>query len=147
MLFKKKKNHSSVKKLESLYSMYSKLLYGIAYDILQEPEAAEDAVHETFVRLIGSADKISEDNSAATRNFLAIICRNIAINIYNSRKKENERIYAENELFPVISDTYNPESILISKESVDAIIKSLENLDRKYRDVVLLSRVYKSLLL
>ena len=143
MLLRPKKKENSAKKLEYLYNKYCKLLYVIAYDVLNDASMAEDVVHETFVRLIGKTDRIKDLDSAATRNFLAVICKNIAINVYNRRKKENESAYAENDLMPLVSDTYNPEKIVISKESMNSIKDSMYSLDEKYRDVFILARVFE----
>lgn len=129
-------------KVERLYDTYRKLLYKEAYAILNDKHLAEDAVSETFIRIINNLHKIDENNCPQTRSFLVIICRNVAKDIYKKRR----RIYQYEDLSDDISkekgQTANPLDIVINKETIQRIAKVIENLDSIYRDVFLLRRVH-----
>lgn len=126
------------KKIEKLYYKYRKLMFAEAYQILDDEALAEDAVSEAFVRIMKNIDKIDEDNSTRTRNFLIVICRNVAKDIHSKQKRENGAVQ-ECEDYAALT----PEDIVIDNESVDRIVSIIENMDPKYKDVLILRRVYK----
>ncbi len=69
----------------------SKYLFYSASVILEE-----DAVHQSFVKIYNSLHKIHENDCRKTRNFLVIICRHVAIDMYNTGKKQVEDELNEN---------------------------------------------------
>lgn len=125
-------------KIEKLYYMYRNLMFTEAYRILNDKALAEDAVSESFVRIFNNVHKIDADDSPCTRNFLVVVCRNVAKDIYNSQKRESSLCRDVEDV--VIS---SPEDIVIDNESVDRIAKIISTMDDKYKDVLILSRVYK----
>ncbi len=71
-----------------LYEKYRNLLYHIAHDILHDTGLAEDITHQTFVNVIKVFHKVGDPDSARTKNWLATIARNLAINERNHRSKQ-----------------------------------------------------------
>lgn len=72
--------------LRSLYEQYADRFYAAAYAILQNSEDAEDAVGETFIRLIENRDaflQVSEEKRAA---YAKRILKNISLDIIRKRK-------------------------------------------------------------
>lgn len=142
MFFMAIEDEQSRTKLEQMYYEYRVLMYKIAFEILGDKALAEDAVSESFVRIINNLHKIDEIKCPQTRNFLVIICRNVAIDIYNSHKpikyaqELDENTVNEKEEFS------NPLDIVVSKENVEKIARAIEELDPIYRDVLILKRVY-----
>lgn len=124
-------------KVEKLYYTYRNFMYDEAYAILNDQSLAEDAVSEAFVRIIKNLDKIKIENSSHIRNFLVIVCRNIAIDIYNKRKRE---VLTMSEVEFVADST--PEDLIINSESVRRIMDIVNNMNPIYRDTLILSRVY-----
>lgn len=55
--------------VEELYCMYKKLMYKEAYAILSDAHLAEDAVHESFVRVIKNMHKLDLNNCQRTRGY------------------------------------------------------------------------------
>ncbi len=88
ILFTTIENFSDRFKIERLYMCYRNLMYKEAPEIVQNPHSAEDAVSESFVRIIKNLHKIDEQNRPKTRSFLVIICRNVAK--YAARAAERE---------------------------------------------------------
>lgn len=127
-------------KTEELYYTYRNLMYKISYEILQDEHLAEDAISESFIRIIKNLHKIGEVDCPKTRNFLVIICRNVSKNMYNSRKKTNECDYLDE--MAEDKKVTDPAEIVINKESVEKLSKVISSLDEKYKDVFILSRVY-----
>lgn len=127
-------------KAERLYYAYRKLMYKVAFDILHDKHLAEDAIGEAFVKIIKNLHKIGEENCPRTKNFLVIICRNTAINMYNKR---NKQCYYD-ETVDTLSDIASPstEELVITKESILAVSEVIKGLKPIYRDVIFLTRVY-----
>lgn len=128
-------------KVESLYEKYKFLLLKISKDILKDTNLAEDIVHQTFVKVIENMDKIDNIDSSKTRNFLAIICRNLSLNMYKNIKQK-EFLY-DDEIGIEEKHTNMPiEEIIISNSTVDLIIEEILKLPIIYRDVLLLEKIY-----
>ncbi len=129
-------------KVIRLYKNYRRLMYKEAYGILQDRILAEDAVHDSFVKVIKNLHKINERNCPQTRNYLVTICRNTAIDMKKGKlplsgyDEDPDNISFEEK--GDISDTLD---VVIKKETLDEIAEAIEALDPIYRDVFLLRRV------
>ena len=129
-------------KTERLYLSYRKLMYKEAFEIVQNRHCAEDAVSETFVRIIDNLHKIDEQDCLKTRSFLVIICRNVAKNIYNKKIYLNNQPDAYDDVLPDdVSESSDSLDILVKKETLSEIAGIIKNLDPIYRDVFLLKNV------
>lgn len=134
-----KKNHQVKPKLiETLYYTHRVRLYWVAYEILKDSDSSQDAVQETFERFIKNIARLNIEDEVKTVALLNVICRNVAIDMYRKEKGEeltplydNDSTFSEN--------TYNPEQLLISKESYDAVMSILDRMDIKYKSTLLLA--------
>lgn len=77
------------RKIEKLYEKYHKLMYVIAYNILKHREDAEDAVIESWEKIIRHLDKINEIDCQETKSFFVIVVERTAIDYYRRNKKRN----------------------------------------------------------
>lgn len=130
--------------MEQLYEKYSKKMFTYIFKILDNRESSEDCVHEVIKRIINHLDffrSIEEDDLI---KLIMIYCRNEAYNFYrnNNLKRTREKSTTlDDEGFQeeeIIDDTYNPEKIIISEENNRLLFKLLNELDYKYRDVLVL---------
>ena len=76
-------------KLERIYEKYKNVMYKEAYSVLRDPHDSEDAVQQAILRIIRCIDRIREDEPGMTCNFLKIIVRNVAKDLYNKRIRGN----------------------------------------------------------
>ncbi len=131
---------SNCKKVELLYNKYKFFMYNQAYSILNDNYLAEDAVHQSFIKIIRNISKIEEIDSVKTKNFLAVICRNVAIDLYNEKKKK----FVSIENIEILEDRRLefPNEIIISNENVRRIKKAINSLPIIYKDVLILERLY-----
>ena len=74
-------------KFEQLYHTYKNLIFYVAKNILADDFLAEDAVHETFLRILKNLDKISDADCHKTKAFIVIVAENIAIDLYRKHKR------------------------------------------------------------
>ena len=77
MFFILSDNNYKNTKLERLYMKYKNVMFYVANNILHDKFLAEDAVHQTFIKIYDLLYKINENDCRKTRNFLVIVCRNI----------------------------------------------------------------------
>ena len=76
-------------KLEALYERYRFDMFRVAYSVLKDYHLAQDAVQSAFIRLLNNLDGIDQIESEKTRAFVIIVTRNISINFYRKRKRQN----------------------------------------------------------
>ncbi len=94
-------------KIEEMYELYEQEMYRIAYAVLRDEFAAEDAVHDAFVRLIHNSGRIKEPLSSSAEAYAKRAVKSTAIDMYRKRKRETERceeldekaVTAESEFF------------------------------------------------
>lgn len=134
-------DRDSALKVERLFEKYRKLMFGAAFEILQDKGMAEDAVIAAMERIIKNIDKIGEIDCPKTRNFVVIICKNAAIDIYNKRKTASmaEACYC-GEMY---IEENEPINIVLNKDTVDRMKKAIKALDMIYRDVFLMKYAHK----
>lgn len=124
------------RKVEKLYEKYHKLMYVLAYNILKHHEDAEDAVIESWEKIICHLDKINEIDCQETKSFFVIVVERTAIDYYRKNKKRGN--------VQVLIDEYEESPYFVTKD------KALENLElyqvlrhipKKYSDVLILHYV------
>lgn len=103
-------------KFEEVYYQYKDLMYYIAYEVLRNVRDAEDAVQESFLRIVKNMSKIGEVKAKETKNFVAIITKREAIKIYRRKKKRSEAACVEFDSLKVSEDyVLNTVSLAIEK--------------------------------
>ena len=142
-MFKFNKDKNKTEKLERIYTQYGGIMYKEAYNILQDSHLAEDAVQQSFIKLMKCIDKIDEYTSARTVNFMKIICRNAAIDIYQNRTYLNTKEDAA-ELLEDFDEIMvsGPSELVIDNESAEKVTAAIESLPNTYKDIILLEKIH-----
>ncbi len=114
-------------KFEKIYLEYKGLMYHIAYNILKNPEDAEDAVHHAFVKIAENIKKIGTPVCPKTKSYIVTIVEHKAIDMYRASKRRAEV-------------SLNEETVGISIEYTGdcALAKCLVQLSPRYREVIIL---------
>lgn len=123
-------------KLEVLYKEYRSTMYNHAYSILKDKYLAEDAVHNAFLKLIKNLEKVNETKCKETRNYLIILVRGTAIDIYNKNKK----IVPIEELDDV--DTLDLPKLIENRLERKRVFEIISNMDDKYSDILMMKLFY-----
>ena len=142
----KKKETKDSCKVERLYHQYKNLMYQEAYQILKDATLAEDALQQSFLKIIDNIDKIEEKEVAKTRNFVVIICRNTAFDILKHRtylNNHDESIDIEVEEDNELVDVVEPSQVVINSETVNIMKEAIKNLPEIYRNVILLEFLHE----
>ncbi len=118
------------KAFAELYERHKSAIYGFCLRMLNDTDAAEDAAHETFVKMYLNAGQL---NSAASfLTWLYSIARNEVL-MYIRRNKRNGLQNEES-----IWEESTPYEIVVSLEQTGLVREILQNLKSEYREVVLL---------
>ena len=128
-------------KLENLYVQYSRDMFKVAYRILDDYYLAQDAVQSAFINIMNNINKIDEINCNRTRAFVVIIVRNISINLYRKRKKQNDMTLDEiDEFLPDNSEIIDEN--IINDEALNIIVTRIKELHPTYADIISLKYFY-----
>lgn len=111
--------------VSALYQQYEQMLYRVAFNILHNRTDAEDAVQDTFVRIIDNLDKIRNISSNETGFYLVIIVKNISINKINKKNRHPE--VDIDELYDIQSDC-SVENAMLHKVNSELIRNALSEL-------------------
>ena len=87
LLLKRLQQNGEKSALEELYHLMRKEVYAVAYGISRHKETAEDAVTETFLRLVPAAKKYVSKGLA--RAIILKIARNTALEMTRKQKREH----------------------------------------------------------
>ena len=120
-------------KVEEIYERYHRLMLKRAYDMLGEQMAAEDAVHDSFIKIVRSLKSIGEAESPKTKRLVMIILENTVFDMMRKRKRRGEEFVGDFE-------TVHQEGYRVD-ESVEAelfLVNAIKSLPRLYRDVIIL---------
>lgn len=121
-------------RFELLYVTYRKLMFYVANRILNDERLAEDAVHQTFLKILENFDKVGEISGHKTKSYIVTMVRNTAINLYNQRKRR-ATIPLEDVEYCI---TTEPISVA---EDLDHLARGVLKLPVIYKDVLALKYV------
>lgn len=149
MFGRNKNEESTSRKIERLYDKYKSIMFTEANYILKDTCLAEDAVQQSFMKIMNNTDKIDERNEGKTRNFLVIICRHAALDLYKKRLYLNRNadflnFEFDDEEEECLIDFVEPSQVVIDKETVAKVAEYIENLPPIYRDVLLLEKLHNN---
>lgn len=137
---------SNSEKIEKLYHKYKALMHKEAYKILRDNGLSEDAVHQSFIKVMKNLNKVNTDDEDRTRGFLTIVCRNTAIDIYKKRlylnQNSNSLDYEMDDDDDTSNDYIDPSRLVVDKETVNKIVDAIGKLPEIYRDVLLLEKLH-----
>jgi len=141
LLFTTIEDSYSRDKIEQLYCKYHKLVYHIAYNILKDSHLAQDVTQSVFIKLIENLDKIDEVDCNKTKAFIVIISRNLSINLYRKRNRQNDmRLENLENVLPDSSQSIDEK--IINNELFDRIFCKIKKLHQPYADILTLKYYY-----
>jgi RNA polymerase sigma-70 factor (ECF subfamily) len=129
-------------KVEEIYRLYRRLLYFIAYDVLKDHHEAEDVVQSAIIKICDHLQRIEDIHCNRTKGFLVILVRNLAINVYNQKKKSDMNM---DRLDNMISDDddMNPEQYIIKVDNAEWVAGKLAQINPEYADALVLRYTYQ----
>ena len=114
-------------KLETVYRQYQQLMYAVALKILGNPQDAEDAVHNAFVKIAKNINKIVDPECPKTKSYIVTIVEHQSIDLYRKKKRRPQEPL--NEATAGLTVVYNGENELA---------RCMAKLPARYRQILLL---------
>ena len=121
--------------IEEIYKLYEQKMFYIAFSILKDESAAEDAVQDAFIKLINNISRIKNPDSDRTKAYIITTIKNTTIDLYRKRKRDLE-LFDDNCLDDVTYHTDNGSSDIDIKNLI--IQEELNKLPYKYKEIILL---------
>ncbi len=118
----KQRNYQS---FDTFYNLTKNQVFYAIISVIKDNDLAEDIMQDTYVKFLDKIDQYKD--GANPYAYLSTIARNLAINVYNQRKRE---VYSE-ELFETLP---SPEE----KNDEEDIFRILDLLEPDEREVVTL---------
>jgi RNA polymerase sigma factor (sigma-70 family) len=122
----------------ALYQAEAPRLLGVAMRMLKRRMLAEEAVHDTFMRVWDQANRF-DASMGNGQSWLFTLLRNRALNILRGEARTD--LTAEFETMNLESDDENPEEIVLKLSEAGALRRCLETLDASRRQAILLAYV------
>lgn len=119
--------------LDTLVARHHTAVYGVAYRVLGDPDAAADAAQEAFVKAIGALDGFRAE--ASFRTWLLRITANTATSVGRKRTRQREVPLDGAEW---LEDGTSPEREAILRTEADRVERALAELPEKQRLAVTL---------
>ena len=137
MLFLNLLNFDERTSIEVIYVEKSRQLLNVAYSILKDEHESQDAVQQSFEKLVLKRNKIDLTDQARVYGYLRVVVRNQAIDIYNKKKRIT---YKEPEFINNldIEDDIDIERELIDFENSKELALQLDKINPKYATVITL---------
>ena len=110
-----------------------------AYENLKNKNEAEDAVHESFLKIIRIIKRVRTDDADELRNFCGKVAENTARSM-NRKNSIRESEYIDGAAESAKLET--PEDVMLRKETYLMIEKAVEEMDPEDRDVFTFKYVY-----
>ncbi len=123
-----------------LYERYRGLMLNVAYKYLNDRFLAEDAVHEAFLSVAKSMDKVGDVDSAETRGLLLTVTRCCSVNLYHKFKGEtpdDDTVKGKSE-----GEALSAENEFIAYTDAAELKKAVMELPPAYREPLLLRVAY-----
>lgn len=113
------------KKLERLYALYEQPMYRVAFAVLHQTEAAEDAVSDAFMKVMKHIRSIKNPDSEETKHYMIKVIRTTAFTQYRKLQRKAEwEVSADDSMMQIAAPEEN-------KETVSEVLKTLKTEERE----------------
>lgn len=124
--------------LQVIYDLEAPAMIGIAMRILRRRDLAEEAVHDTFVRVWQKAASFDPSRGEA-RSWLYAVLRHRALNILRGERRSDQ--FADEDTAAVESEDESPEAAVMRLSDTKALKRCLEKLEPARRNAIILAYV------
>lgn len=124
---------------EELYEDYKDLLFAVSYRVLRDTQLAEDAVQQTFLRIMRPMNKMSDVDPCKIKGFLVSVARNVAKDMYTERKLQ---LGGGADIMAIeVADRFDLEDTVSTKMDFDSVMEAINGLPDIYKTVLILKFV------
>ncbi len=124
--------------MERLYIDHRRMMFAQAYQVLRDRAAAEEAVNEACMLIIRKIPELQAKSRCTLRSYLVSTVRNVAINAYNRRQREQDLCSGSSGewIDELPSGDVPVETHLIRQEQIDAMDRALMALPEREREML-----------
>lgn len=133
---KDQQNICHSKTFELLYNTYAKDLRRFIFFKTQDIDKAEDILQETFIKLWNNCENVNYDK---VKSYLFTVASNTFLNVVKHEKVV--RNYQKSNANDQTNES--PEFIMLEKEFMDKLQRTIDALPEKQKEVFLLNRIEK----
>lgn len=119
------------RKFQILYQKYWRLMYKVAYEVLNNRSDVEDVLHDSFEKVAKNMDMVGEIDAKETKNLMVVIAKHKAIDIYRKKKRRREK-----ELNIEYAKTLYVKTVFGIEDEENIVTTAIQSLPDKYRDVM-----------
>lgn len=133
---KDNRNICHSKTFEFIYNTYAKDIRRFLFFKTQDVDAAEDILQDAYIKLWKNCSSVDYDK---VKSYLYSIANNMFLN----EKKHEKVVHKYNEQHKKQETNESPEFIMLEKEFMEKLEKTIASLSEKQREVFLLNRIEK----
>lgn len=134
-------NQEDKDKFEYIYTNYKYTMLYEARQVLKDEHMAEDAVHDSFIKIIQIISKISLENCNKLKRFLVLIVRHKSIDMIRKNDKA-KNIPIDDELDTIVEIRDDVLDKIMSMQGLNNLMEIIRELDEIYRIPLELSILY-----
>lgn len=128
-------NDKQRNELAAFYAQYKDRFFGIAYSRLHNPEEAEDAVQEAFLRVVDNPHSFFGMPDKERVRFVDGIIRHVSVDKFN-KNKTNATVSIEDLDGKIMNETISPEEKYITDASADELVQFALTLPESQRQAL-----------
>lgn len=114
-----------------LYETYRGLMYHVAFGILHNEQDAEDAVHQSFLKIAETIENVDGAICPRTKGYFVTIVENKAIDMYRHKHK-----------YQIVELHDTNMGVAFEYDGSNALARCFSQLPTKYREVLLLKHFH-----
>ncbi|MFK7834511.1 MAG: RNA polymerase sigma factor [Winogradskyella sp.] len=133
---KNSRNICDSKTFEFIYTTYAKDIRRFLFFKTQDMANAEDLLQDAFIKLWDNCSKVDYDK---VKSYIYTIANNMFLN----EKKHEKVIHKYNQQHQKHDTNESPEFVMLEKEFMDKLEKTIASLPEKQKEVFLLNRIEK----
>ena len=128
-----------------LVEKHQKLVYNLALKMLGNPEDAEDAAQEAFIKAFRSIDSFRGESKFSV--WLYKLTNNVCLDMLRKRREATVSLSVEDKSggddaeIEIADDRFSPDEVYEKKEMREALRKGLSELEDDFRSVLVLREV------
>ena len=130
--------------VQRLFFDYGRQVKALAQSILHSEHDAEDALHDTFLKIIKYREKFIQIDGDETKRLIVIYTRSVCFNLYRRKKRENGFAAETGDADDGMSaadreaDDVDVLESVLARESAERLKRAIDALASPAREIVLL---------
>ncbi len=121
-------------------NFYSLMAYSAGKVLNHNKHDVEDVVHSSMMKIIENIRLIDFSDMNRAKNFCMTVAKNKAKDY--CKRKDNRSLPLDEVFSENIEKECDPVEMIITRESYNIIVRAIESLDEKYRDVCMLKYLH-----